>query len=64
MLTYRATVPANTTATLYLPAPSVESVREGATDARRANGVTFVKYEHGKAVFTLEPGRYTFTASR
>ncbi len=63
-LTYRATVPANTTATLYLPAPSAESVKEGATDARRANGVTFVKYEHGKAVFTLESGRYTFTASR
>ena len=29
-LTYRATVPANTTATLYLPTTSAESVKEGA----------------------------------
>ncbi len=63
-LTYRATVPANTTATLHLPASSPDSVKEGALDARRARGVTFVKYENGKAVFTLASGQYTFSASR
>jgi len=63
-LTYRATIPANTTATLYLPTSSADSVKEGAADARRANGVTFVKYENGKAVYTLKSGTYTFTAAR
>jgi alpha-L-rhamnosidase len=63
-LSYKATVPANTTATLSLPTSSADSVKEGTTDARRAKGVTFVKYENGKAVFTLKSGRYEFTASR
>jgi len=63
-LTYRATVPANTTATLYLPASSAESVKEGGTDARGASGITFVRYENGKAVYTLTSGSYTFTATR
>lgn len=64
LLTYRATVPANSTATLYLPAASADDVKEGGRDARRAAGVTFVKYENGKAVFTLKSGSYEFTASR
>jgi alpha-L-rhamnosidase len=64
LLTYRATVPANTTATLYLPTSSAESVKEGAKDARGASGITFVKYENGKAVYSLKSGRYTFTATR
>jgi alpha-L-rhamnosidase len=63
-LTFRATVPANTTATLYLPTSSEESVKDGAARARNANGVTFVRYENGKAVYTLKSGSYTFTASR
>ncbi len=63
-LSYRATVPANTTATLYLPTSSAESVKEGAADARSANGVAFVKYENGKAVYALTSGSYTFTAAR
>ncbi len=63
-LTYRATVPANTTATLYLPAASADAVKEGPVDARRANGVTFVKYENGRAVYTLSSGSYAFTAER
>jgi alpha-L-rhamnosidase len=63
-LTYRATVPANTTATLYLPTSSAESVKEGGKDARGATGITFVKFENGKAVYTLKSGSYSFTGSR
>jgi alpha-L-rhamnosidase len=63
-VTYRAMVPANTTATLYLPTASAESVKEGAADARSANGVTFVKYENGRAVYALKSGSYVFTAIR
>jgi len=64
VLTYRATVPANTTATLFVPAPSADAVREGGKDARSARGVTFVRYEGGKAVYTLTSGTYVFSVSR
>jgi alpha-L-rhamnosidase len=59
-LTYRATVPANTTATLYLPAsgPITESGKPVASGA----GVTFLRQENGKAVFTLKSGSYEFSA--
>jgi alpha-L-rhamnosidase len=63
-LTYRATVPANTTATLYLPTSSAESVKEGGKDARGAMGITFVRYENGEAVYALKSGSYSFTAAR
>lgn len=64
VLTYRATVPANTTATLYLPTSDPDSVREGGRDAQKAAGVSFVRYENGKAVYTLTSGSYVFTAAR
>jgi len=63
-ITYRATVPANTSATLYLPTSAADSVKESGRDARGAGGITFVKYENGKAVYTLTSGSYAFTASR
>ncbi len=63
-LTYKATVPANTTATLYLPTSSPDSVKEGTTSAGQANGVAFVKYENGRAVYALKSGSYAFTAAR
>jgi alpha-L-rhamnosidase len=62
-LAYRATVPANTTATLYLPAADPKTVKEGGKDASQATGVTFVKYENGKAVYTLKSGTYDFTST-
>ncbi len=63
-LIYRATVPANTTATLYLPAASPESVKEGGKSAGSANGVGFIRFESGKAVYRLKSGNYEFTATR
>lgn len=59
-LVYKATVPANTTATLYLPVEESDTVYEGKVLAKDAEGVTFVKYEDGKAVYTLKSGSYRF----
>jgi alpha-L-rhamnosidase len=59
-LTYRATVPANTTATLYLPAADAKEVKE----AGKGVGVTFVRQENGKAVYTLKSGVYEFSWMR
>jgi len=60
-LTYTATVPANTTATLYLPLGNESDVvYEGLVLAENAEGVTFVKKEDGKAVYELKSGTYSF----
>ena len=60
ILTYTATIPANTTATLYLPAASKDNVTEGEKPALDAEGVKFIKYESGKAVYELHSGSYEF----
>lgn len=60
-LTYTATVPANTTATLYLPLSNESDVvYEGLVLAENAEGVTFVKKEGGKAIYELKSGTYYF----
>jgi len=60
-LAYTATVPANTTATLYLPlSDTADVVYEGKVLAGNAEGVTFVKKENGKAVYELKSGTYSF----
>jgi len=60
-LMYTATVPANTTATLYLPlAATSDVVYEGNVPAENAVGVTFVKIDNGKAVYQLMSGSYSF----
>jgi alpha-L-rhamnosidase len=64
LLRYRATVPANTTATLYLPAPSADAVTEGAGAPSRAAGVRLVGHDAGKAVYELKSGTYEFAVTR
>ena len=64
VLTYRATVPANTPATLFLPASTSAAVKEGGADASRAKGVAFLRHEGGKAVYLLTSGMYVFTVQR
>jgi alpha-L-rhamnosidase len=59
-LIYSATVPANTTATLYLPAVSEKTITESGKAVEVAKGVKFVKYENGKAFFELQSGKYEF----
>src|SRR4029079_14933486 len=62
-LRYHATVPANTTATLYLPASEASSVREGGKKIADPSGIRFIKFEHGKAVYELSSGGYFFESS-
>jgi alpha-L-rhamnosidase len=62
--TYRATVPANTTATLYLPAGEPKTVKESGKDAGAAIGVALVEYKNGRAVYSLKSGTYEFTSTR
>jgi alpha-L-rhamnosidase len=56
------TIPANTSATVYVPAKSLERVTESGTPASRATGVRFVRMEGNAAVYTVQSGRYSFVA--
>ncbi|MFO7670510.1 MAG: alpha-L-rhamnosidase C-terminal domain-containing protein, partial [Bacteroidales bacterium] len=59
-LVYEATVPANTRATLYLPAKSEQSITENGMPAQESEGIEFLKFENGKAVYALQSGKYRF----
>ncbi|MBT2655535.1 family 78 glycoside hydrolase catalytic domain [Bacillus sp. ISL-18] len=59
-LTYYATVPANTTATLYIPTNNVSTVKESGQLIAKAKGVKFIEFKDGKAVYELESGSYEF----
>ena len=59
--TYNAAVPANTTATLYLPVLNNNTaVYESSVNAEDADGVTFTGFKNGFAVYELESGSYSF----
>jgi alpha-L-rhamnosidase len=59
-LVYETTVPANTTATLFLPTNSPNDVEENGVPAGESEGVSFVGYENGKAAYSLQSGHYRF----
>ena len=59
---WRVEVPVNTTATIFVPAKSVDDVREGGQLASRAAGVKFLRMEDGQAVFDVGSGEYHFVS--
>jgi alpha-L-rhamnosidase len=62
-LTMNVTIPANTTATVHVPAGNAASVTEGGTPARQAPGVEFLRMEKGAAVFRVGSGDYRFRST-
>ncbi len=62
-LSLDVTIPANTTATVYIPAAEGSEVLEGGKPARKAKGLKFVKAENGCMVFEAGSGVYSFTSS-
>ncbi|HWP42033.1 MAG TPA: glycoside hydrolase family 78 protein [Blastocatellia bacterium] len=56
------TIPANTTATVFVPAKDAASVKESGKPADRSVGVQFVRMEDGAAVFRVQSGKYSFEA--
>ena len=56
------TIPANTTATVYVPAGDIESVTESGQPAAKAETVSFLRMEDGKAVFAVGSGDYRFVS--
>ncbi len=61
-LTMEVTIPANTTATVYVPAADPGKVTEGGKPASQAPAVATLSPEPGFAVFTVGSGIYQFTS--
>jgi alpha-L-rhamnosidase len=64
---WEVTIPANTTATVFLPADNLDQIEEGRTTllpARTAEGVRQARIEGKDAVFTVGSGAYRFVARR
>ncbi len=59
-LTLDVTVPANTTATLYLPSKNSINVTESGKETDKAKGVKFLYMEKENAVYAVESGSYHF----
>ena len=62
LVTLDVTIPANTTATVYVPAAQADSVQESGKPAGQAEGVKLLRAENGEAVFEVQSGSYRFTS--
>ena len=54
-------IPANTAATIFIPAQSADEVTEGNGRAATSSGVSFLRMDKGCAVFKIASGKYLFT---
>lgn len=62
-LSYKVTVPANTTARLLMPVAEGSKVYEGGRPAEESEGVKYEGTTDDRAVFTLGSGSYSFTTN-
>lgn len=60
---WNITVPANTTATVYLPALDAASVTESGKPASELEGVKFLRVEDERAVYEVSAGSYSFASA-
>ncbi|MDO8970992.1 MAG: alpha-L-rhamnosidase C-terminal domain-containing protein, partial [Saprospiraceae bacterium] len=60
LFTLDVSIPANTSAVVYVPATNADAVMEGASVAKRAKGVKFLRMESGCALFEVVSGKYHF----
>ncbi len=56
------TIPANTTATVFVPAKSPDAVTEGGKPIDRVKGVKFLRREGDRVVLAVESGSYHFVS--
>src|SRR5262249_56232006 len=63
-LTLDVSIPANTTPTIALPAPSASAVTEGGGPAANAAGLQFRGMDQGAALFEAGSGEYHFVVPR
>lgn len=59
-LTMEVTIPANTTATVFVPAQDAASVTESGKPTDQAKGLKLIHFKNGEAAFELSSGAYSF----
>ncbi len=57
------TIPANTSAVIYVPAKNADCVSESGKRASAARSVKFYKYENGYSIYEAGSGTYRFTSN-
>ncbi|MDG1356895.1 MAG: family 78 glycoside hydrolase catalytic domain [Akkermansiaceae bacterium] len=62
-VTMDVTIPANSTATVYVPAQQASDVRESGKRIGEAEGIQFLRMENGRAVYKVGSGSYNFTST-
>jgi len=61
---WEISIPANSTATIYVPATSENDVREGNSLASKSEGIKFIRLQDNRAVFQVESGQYAFISKK
>ncbi len=61
---WNVTIPANTTAKLFIPSTNASGVKEGDLLASKAKGVKFIEWKNNRAVFFIESGSYSFSSEK
>jgi alpha-L-rhamnosidase len=59
---WRIIIPPNTSATIYVPAKRIDDITESSKDILEASGVTFLRMDKKRAVFSLGSGDYEFVS--
>lgn len=62
-LSLKVTIPANTSATICVPARSLAGITENGKAVEAASGVKFLKQENGKFIFAAGSGTYEFATN-
>jgi alpha-L-rhamnosidase len=57
---WAVSIPANTSATVYIPAKSLGAVTESGQELSKIEGVQSVKWENGSAIVQIGSGQYNF----
>jgi alpha-L-rhamnosidase len=59
-----AAIPANTTATIFVPAKSASDVKESGVLASEAPGVKFLRFADDAAIYRIDSGEYHFVSTK
>jgi alpha-L-rhamnosidase len=62
-LTMAVTIPANTTATIYVPTKDASSITESGQPVSNVPQVKFLRQEAGAVVYTVDAGTYQFSST-
>ena len=57
------TIPANTTATVFIPAQDAAAVTESSQPTAQAEGVKFLRLENSAAIYAIGSGTYHFQST-